>query len=100
MGLLALFPVATLVALGGVGFAYGGTIAAYPAAIAARFPGALGPKVYGMVFTAWGAAGLAAPWVAGRIFDATQGYAPALWIAAGLAVISALVARVTFRTDP
>lgn len=97
--LLALSPTLTLVALGAIGFAYGGTIAAYPAAIAALYPGALGPRVYGRVFTAWGAAGLAAPWFAGRIFDATQGYGPALWIAAALALVSALVARAAFSNE-
>ena len=98
--MLALSNSLTLAALGGVGFAYGGTIAAYPAAIAARYPGALGPKVYGKVFTAWGTAGLAAPWLAGRIFDATEGYGPALWIAAGLALLSAMVVRTIFRRAP
>ena len=99
LAVLALVPGLTLIALGGVGFAYGGTIAAYPAAIATRFPGALGPKVYGRVFTAWGAAGLAAPWLAGRIFDATGVYGPALWLAAVLAAVSAILAGLTFAAN-
>ena len=66
---LAVLPEQTLVLLGVVGFAYGGTIATYPAAIANLFPGEDGPRAYGRVFTAWGAAGLVAPWLAGQIYD-------------------------------
>ena len=58
---LALNPLLTLVGLGAVGFAYGGTIAAYPAVIAARYPNNVGPRVYGIVFTAWGTAGRSLP---------------------------------------
>lgn len=50
-----------------VGFAYGGIIATYPAAIAILFPGEDGPLAYGRIFTAWGTAGLLAPWLAGQI---------------------------------
>ena len=90
---LAQAPVLTLLALGILGFAYGGTIAAYPAVIARRFPGAAGPVVYGRVFTAWGLAGLLAPWIAGLLYDQNQSYLSALWIAATLATASALLAR-------
>jgi len=89
---LAIFPASTLVLLCVIGFAYGGTIAAYPAAISQRFQGDDGPRVYGRVFTAWGTAGLLAPWVAGKIFDQTGGYGEALWIASALALVSSLLA--------
>jgi hypothetical protein len=46
--------------------------------------------MYGLVFTAWGLAGLGAPWLAGVLFDAGGGYGPALIIAAGAALASAL----------
>ena len=91
--LLNFFPLLTLMGLGAVGFAYGGIIAAYPAIIAQRFPDNVGPRVYGRVFTAWGAAGLVAPWTAGLLFDQTQNYALALWIAILLALVSALMGR-------
>ena len=58
-----------LVGLGCVGFAYGGTIAAYPAAIAKLFGMRRSARVYGRVFTAWGCAGLLGPWLAGALFD-------------------------------
>jgi len=78
-----------LPALGIIGFAYGGTIAAYPAAIAIRFAPDDGPRIYGRVFTAWGLAGLTAPWLAGRLFDATGTYDTALLAAGILAGLSA-----------
>jgi len=81
----------TLLFLGLIGFAYGGTIAAYPAAIAKEF-GADGPRAYGRVFTAWGTAGLFAPWLAGQIFDWSGRYDTAIWVACGLGLLSVLVA--------
>lgn len=74
-----------------VGFSYGSVIAVYPVAIADRF-GARGPEAYGRVFTAWGFAGLAGPWSAGLIFDWRGGYESAMLAAAGVAVLSALLA--------
>ena len=87
----ALVPSIYLPALGAIGFAYGAIIAIYPAVIAKRF-GEDGPRLYGRVFTAWGFAGLAGPWLAGALFDATGGYRIALLIAAALAAISSLAA--------
>ncbi len=85
-----------LPALGLIGFAYGAIIAIYPAVISRQF-GADGPRIYGRVFTAWGTAGLFAPWVAGQIFDWSGGYGPALWVACGLGVVSVVVALRIFR---
>lgn len=89
---LLFFPVWALLALSVLGFAYGALISAYPASISARFPGDMGPRVYGLVFTAWGLAGLVAPWLAGVVYDRSQNYDTSLWIALALALISAGVA--------
>jgi OFA family oxalate/formate antiporter-like MFS transporter len=101
MALLALsvLPGQTLALLGVVGFAYGGTIATYPAAIAILFPGEDGPRAYGRIFTAWGVAGLLAPWFAGQIYDWNGSYTPALWVAAGLGTISAVIAQKIIRQN-
>ena len=93
---LAYLPVLAVILLGTIGFTYGGAIATYPAAIAKRFPGEDGPRVYGRVFTAWGVAGLLAPWFAGQVYDWGGSYAPALLIAAGLCSVSAVAARKAF----
>jgi OFA family oxalate/formate antiporter-like MFS transporter len=39
-------------------------------------------RVYGLVFTAWGLAGLVRPWLAGYFFDVSGSYSMALWLAA------------------
>jgi predicted MFS family arabinose efflux permease len=92
---LSFLPGETIALLGVVGFAYGGTIATYPAAIARLFPGEDGPYAYGRIFTAWGVAGLLAPWFAGQIYDWGGSYTPALWVAAGLGIMSACVVQKT-----
>jgi OFA family oxalate/formate antiporter-like MFS transporter len=74
-----------------VGLSYGSIIAVYPVAIARCF-GERGPQAYGQVFTAWGFAGLVAPWSAGLIYDLRSGYELAMVIAAMIAVLSALCA--------
>ncbi len=92
IGLLALTVgeglIMILTALGVIGFAYGAIIAAYPAAISAAFGATVGVGVYGRVFTAWGAAGLCAPWVAGVVYEGTGGYVAALGMAGLLCIIA------------
>ena len=46
---------------------------------------------YGALFTAWGAAGVVGPLIAGRVFDATKSYQYAFYGAAALAVIAFIV---------
>ena len=43
---------------------------------------------YGALFTAWGAAGIIGPMIAGRVFDAFGDYRYAFYAAAGLALIA------------
>jgi OFA family oxalate/formate antiporter-like MFS transporter len=43
---------------------------------------------YGLLFTAWGVAGILGPIIAGRVFDATQSYQYAFYAAGVLAVIA------------
>ena len=70
----------------------GGMAATYPAAVAIYFGVARTALVYGRVFTAWGVAGLVAPGIAGYLYDTTGGYTLALALAAGAALLSAIVA--------
>ena len=69
------------------GFAYGALIAIYPFAITLQYGVDAGPAVYGRVFLAWGASGLAGPWLAGALYDAGGSYG----LAAGIACLIALV---------
>jgi MFS transporter, OFA family, oxalate/formate antiporter len=55
---------------------------------------------YGALFTAWGAAGILGPMIAGRVFDATRSYQYAFYAAAGLALValaSLLLAKPTVQ---
>ncbi len=52
---------------------------------------------YGLLFSAWGVAGIVGPVIAGRVFDATGDYRQAFFIASGLAVV-ALVALALARS--
>ena len=83
---------AVLSGLAVIGFTYGAIIAAYPASIASLVGAVAGVKVYGRVFTAWGAAGLLAPWFAGYLFERSGGYTTALVVAGATALLSLLAA--------
>ncbi|MEH6457777.1 MAG: MFS transporter [Cocleimonas sp.] len=81
-----------LIGLAAVGFTYGAIIAAYPAVIAVLFGSLNSIKIYGLVFTAWGAAGFFGPWFAGILYDNSGNYTLALLIAAIAGLLSAVVA--------
>ena len=82
-----------------VGFAYGALIAVYPAVISHAFGAIAGIRIYGRVFTAWGSAGLAAPWFAGFLFDLNGNYSLALLVACAFAILSSLTAA-TLKLQP
>ncbi len=70
------------------GFAYGSMASGYPTATLYYYgPTRLG-RVYGKMLTAWGAAGLSAPLVAGALYDRTGSYTLALLLAAGAAAVA------------
>ena len=93
LGLMTLTvdPLIAIVLLSIVGFSYGAVISVYPFTISELFGNQSGPRIYGQVFTAWGFAGLAGPWVAGKLFDLNGQYSIALFIASGFAAVSCLV---------
>ena len=78
------------------GMAYGALIAAVPVVIRNGIGAAGFADAFGRVFTAWGAAGLAGPLLAGALFDLRQGYDLAIAIAA----LSALAALLAVRGVP
>jgi OFA family oxalate/formate antiporter-like MFS transporter len=57
---------------------------------------------YGLLFTAWGVAGILGPQIAGRVFDSSGDYRYAFYSAAALAIVSfvsLLVARPVHQTQ-
>ena len=89
---LAVNSAVSVVALAVAGLAYGVMATGYPVAVHLFFGADRFGSVYGRVFTAWGIAGLIAPFAAGWMFDRTGSYHLALVIATGSAAVSALIA--------
>ena len=85
--------VVTVCGLALIGFTYGATIVAYPAAVATMFGVISGARVYGQIFTAWGMAGLFAPWFAGVLFERSGNYKIALIAAAVVGAISVVISH-------
>jgi hypothetical protein len=76
-----------LAGIGLVALAYGAHIATFPVAIRRTFGAASFAWAYGWVFTAWGIAGIAAPWLAGALFDPSTGYQMAFVAAMAVAAL-------------
>ena len=83
MGALLLFPSAGM-AIGAMSLAclgYGLLSGSYAASVARYFGPGLFGRMSGRLYTAWGLAGIAGPWVAGSAFDRTGAYTAAIVIA-------------------
>ncbi|MDE0114248.1 MAG: hypothetical protein OXN84_18415, partial [Albidovulum sp.] len=61
------------------------------------FGSALFGRVFSLIFSAWGIAGLTAPWLAGRIFDQWGDYRFAFILALGATVLASLLSLVLVR---
>ncbi|HSH21921.1 MAG TPA: OFA family MFS transporter [Candidatus Caenarcaniphilales bacterium] len=83
----ALFTVIAFVIL----TAYGGGFGTMPAFAADYFGPTNVGKIYGLMLTAWGTAGLAGPYVISAVRDATGTYKNGLLIIAGVMLVSAIL---------
>lgn len=72
------------------GIGYGSLLAVFPPLTFDYFGLKNGGTNYGVVFTAWGVAGVIGPIMAGRIADATKSYNTAYLVAAGLLILAGL----------
>jgi MFS transporter, OFA family, oxalate/formate antiporter len=86
-------PGVAAVALGMIGVGYGLVSGLVAGAIAQVWPKNLFGHVASRLYIAWCAAALSLPVLAGWLFDRTASYATAVWIAAGINVLGALLAR-------
>ena len=84
--------VAAQTALAAASFAYGVLASAVPVEVRRRVGRRDFSRAYGFMYTAWGLAGLAAPALAGVLFDARGSYTAALTVATALSLGSAVVA--------
>ena len=83
-----------------IGLGYGATIARYPAITLSYFGPSQMARSYGRVFTAWGVAGLVAPWAAGRLYDLDGDYTTSCLVATGVVLIAAATAAMMPRREP
>ncbi len=90
---LAVFPSATVavIAIAMAGLSYGLQTGAYPSAMAIYYGSENFGRMMGRLITAWGIAGLAAPIIAGALFDLTGSYRLAVAFAAIVATLAIVV---------
>jgi nitrate/nitrite transporter NarK len=93
--LLSLFPSPLTAAcgLGLIGMGYGIVSGLVAGAIAQYWHKNQFGLVAGRLYIAWCVAAISLPVLAGSLFDRTGSYASAVWIAAGINVLGALIAR-------
>jgi len=111
---LALSCAATLVGLGLVGLSgiqqgvlpigliliatgYGLVASIAPLLTRLTFGAQMFQRRYGVIFSAWGVAGCAAPWIAGALFDKTGSFAPGIFSALMASILFAGVAIILAR---
>ena len=70
---------------------YGAVIAIYPTLVNHFVGSELSAKIYGRVFTAWGAAGLISPSLAGWLFEKNNNYNTSILFALSLSFIAVLI---------
>lgn len=80
-----------LASLCGVGVGYGCIAGCLPAIVSRAYGNHAMASLFGRIFTAWGVAGLAGPYLAGILFDGRGDYTTAIVAAAFTAVAAALL---------
>ncbi len=83
-----------------IGFHYGGAFALFPAATTDAFGACNLGTSYGLVFTAYGVAGILGPVVGARVFDATGQYAYAVVFAGALCAVATAMAWLAAPRHP
>ena len=79
---------------------YGAVIAIYPTLVNHFVGSDLSAKIYGRVFTAWGAAGLISPSLAGWLFEKNNNYDTSILFALSLSVIAVLIiSKIKYTVD-
>jgi MFS family permease len=86
-------PVIAALALGLIGIGYGIVSGLSAGAIAQYWHKNQFGLIASRLYIAWCAAAISLPILAGALFDRTGSYASAVWVAAGINVLGALIAR-------
>ena len=80
-----------------VSISYGGIISIFPSMINKIFGTALGIKIYGFVFTAWGLFGLLMPLLAGLTFDIFESYSYIVLFSSILSIFPVIIIRLKYK---
>jgi len=81
-----------------IGLCFGGVMGIFPSITADAFGAKNLGMNYGIIFTAWGVAGVVGPLMAGHFKEINQGdYTQAFLIAAGLSVVGIILAYIALR---
>ena len=70
---------------------YGAVIAIYPTLINHLVGRELSSRIYGRVFTAWGAAGLISPSLAGWLFEKSNSYSASILFTLSLSLVAVII---------
>lgn len=74
-----------------IGWNYGAMFTLFPATTITYFGASAQGSNYGLLFTAWGLAGFAGPFIGGYLADSTGGYAASFYVAAAVMALSVLL---------
>lgn len=80
-------------------FSYGSQASVIPSTVADFWGTRHAGTNYGLIFTAWGFAGILGPTIGGVLFDRYKNYGVAFYAAAGLSVVALLCALAARRPD-
>ena len=98
-GLLLPFPELVLLLLMGCGLCYGTLISVVPAIVRQSHGNERFAGVFGLVFTAWGMAGVFGPLLGGWAYDWTKSYSAATLIASILSAMAGVLALLLFSSS-
>lgn len=85
------FSIMAMASLTLMGLGYGSMAGAYPVIVSRLYGLASLSRVYGRIFTAWGAAGLAGPYLGGLLFDRSGSYQEAIAAALAAALLGSVI---------
>lgn len=97
--LLSTVALSTVMGLALVALGYGIMASAIPIMVQRQFGAANFPRYFSLAFTAWGLAGLTAPWLAGVLFDMSGSFFSAIQLALVVTVVCAALLGCFAVTD-
>ena len=89
----------TAIGLSLVALGYGIMASAIPVMVQRQFGAANFSRIFSIIFTAWGVAGLTSPWLAGVLFDISGSFSTAIQLAFAVTIVCGLLLGCFAATD-